>query len=145
MKLFLDTSSLVKRYHRESGTEMLEQLFHQLPITAVYLSEISKLEFSSTVWKKVRTAEITFEQATKTIGLFLDDYGKYTFISTDSMVIERANLLLEKYGSQGLRTLNSIQLSSSVSLPAENTLFITADKLLKFFLTSERLQTEAGQ
>ena len=144
MKIFLDTSSLIKLYHRESGTEILEQAFQQLSITTVFLSEISKLEFSSTIWKKVRTAEISIEQAKKTINLFEEDYGKFTFISADSAIIESANKLLEKYGGQGLRTLDSIQLSSCVSLSSADTIFITADKLLKLFLAEEGLQTEIG-
>ena len=42
MKLFLDTSSLVKLYHNEIGTSELEELFTGLTINAIYLSEISK-------------------------------------------------------------------------------------------------------
>jgi predicted nucleic acid-binding protein len=55
MKIFLDTSSLFKLYHREADTFLLEQLFSAVTITNVFLSEISKIEFTSTVWKKVRT------------------------------------------------------------------------------------------
>ena len=63
MKIFLDTSSLFKLYHREVDTELLEQLFSTQKITDVFLSEISKIEFTSTVWKKVRMKEITEAQA----------------------------------------------------------------------------------
>jgi uncharacterized protein len=54
MKIFLDTSSLFKLYHKEDGTEIIEQVFNDNKITAVFLSEIAKIEFASTVWKKVR-------------------------------------------------------------------------------------------
>ena len=59
MKIFLDTSSLFKLYHREVGTDELENLFSQVKITHVFLSEIAKIEFTSTIWKKVRTKQIT--------------------------------------------------------------------------------------
>jgi predicted nucleic acid-binding protein len=59
MKIFLDTSSLFKLYHREADTVIIEQIFSQLTVTNVYLSEITKVEFTSSVWKKVRTKEIT--------------------------------------------------------------------------------------
>lgn len=52
MNIFLDTSSLFKLYHREGGTKELENLFNELPISEVSLSEITKIEFSSTVWKR---------------------------------------------------------------------------------------------
>ena len=40
MKLFLDTSVLVKLYHNEIGTNEIEQFFTNNDITAIYLSEI---------------------------------------------------------------------------------------------------------
>ena len=58
MNIFLDTSSLFKLYHQEAGTEDLEDVFLKFKITRIYLSEISKVEFCSTVWKKVRLKEI---------------------------------------------------------------------------------------
>jgi uncharacterized protein len=53
MKIFLDTSSLFKLYHREADTAIPEHIFSTLKITHVFLSEISKIEFESAVWKKV--------------------------------------------------------------------------------------------
>ena len=58
MTIFLDTCSLVKLYHKEVGTEELEKMFSEMQITKIFLSEISKIEFTSTIWKKVRTKEI---------------------------------------------------------------------------------------
>lgn len=83
MKIFLDTSALFKLYHQEPGTEELERAFEQFTVTHVFLSEITKVEFSSAVWKKVRTKEITAPQARKTIELFEADYEQYIFETTD--------------------------------------------------------------
>ena len=116
MKIFLDTSTLFKLYHKETGTEEIERIFSSARISHVFLSEISKIEFSSTIWKKVRTKEITELEAQKTLDLFESDFGKYTFVTTDSIIIEQARILTSKYGKQGLRTLDSIQLSTSLSL-----------------------------
>jgi len=38
MKIFLDTSSLVKLYHKETGTEELENLFTSHNITTTVLT-----------------------------------------------------------------------------------------------------------
>ena len=129
-------------YHREADAEIIEQIFSQLLVTEVYLSEISKVEFASSVWKKVRTKEITSLEATTTLQLFERDSSKYTFIATDSMIIEQARKLTIKYGLNGLRTLDSIQLSSAISLSKEVEFFVTSDNLLKSLLNQEGLQTE---
>ena len=142
MRIFLDTSSLVKLYHREANTAELERIFSTIKITGIFLSEISKIEFASTIWKKVRTKEITQSEGKKTLALFENDFRKYTFVATRSIVIEQARILCSKYGTLGLRTLDSIQLSTSLSLSSEVAIFFTADKLLKSLFEAERLPTE---
>lgn len=87
MKIFLDTSSLFKLYHQETGTEELENVFLKSKITHIYLSEISKVEFTSTVWKKVRTKEISSDQAKLSIEFFESDFEKYNFITANSLII----------------------------------------------------------
>lgn len=142
MKIFLDTSSLFKLYHQEAGTAEMEQIFAQAKTTHVFLSELTKVEFASTVWKKVRTKEITAAQANVTITLFETDFAKYTFATTDSLLLEQARQLTIKYGLEGLRTLDSIQLATCLVLASEVTVFFTADKLLKTLLEAEGLPTE---
>lgn len=99
MKIFLDTSSLFKLYHREADTAELEQSLSAITITSIYLSEIAKVEFTSTIWKKVRTKEISELEAMTTLDLFELDFGKYNFATTDSIIIEQARLLTSKYGT----------------------------------------------
>lgn len=141
MKIFLDTSSLFKLYHREADTSDIEQIFSSFKITNVYLSEITKVEFTSTIWKKVRTKEITALDAKTTLDLFDKDNSKYTFIATDSLIIEQARILTTKYGEKGLRTLDSIQLSSAITLRMEVKFFVTSDNLLKLLFQEEGLPT----
>jgi len=142
MKIFLDTSSLFKLYHREAETADIEKIFSTAKITNIFLSEISKIEFTSTVWKKVRMTEITELEAKTTIGLFETDFEKYTFIPTDSLILEQARILISKYGKQGLRTLDSIQLSTSISLFQLVSVFFTSDNLLKSLFVAEQLPVE---
>lgn len=142
MKIFLDTSSLFKLYHYEADTKIIEQIFSDVNVTNVYLSEITKVEFVSSVWKKVRTKEITAQEAAITLQLFDEDNSKYTFVATDSIILEHAKNQTTKYGLKGLRTLDSIQLSSAISLKAIVGLFVTSDNLLKSLLNEEGLQTE---
>lgn len=131
MKVFLDTSSLFKLYHQEVDSGIIESVFTQHKVTDVFLSELSKIEFASTVWKKVRKQDISEEQANAVITAFEEDYSKYTFVQIDNIVIEQARSLIMKNGSQGLRTLDSIQLSTAVMLQGHADLFLSSDKLLQ--------------
>lgn len=139
MKIFLDTSSLFKLYHKEDGTAELQRLFSTATVTAVFLSEISKVEFASAIWKKVRSKEITEQQPKTTLDLFTSDFSKYAFVATDSKIIEQAIILTSKYGAKGLRALDGIQLSTCLSLSKMADVFLTSDILLKEFLISENL------
>ncbi|MBS1642707.1 MAG: type II toxin-antitoxin system VapC family toxin [Bacteroidetes bacterium] len=139
MKIFLDTSSLSKLYHHEKGTNELEELFTTFSIDAIFLAEITKIEFASAIWKKVRTKEISQQQAKTTVALFESDCLKFSFIATDSLIIEKAQLLITKYGTKGLRTLDSLQLATAISLKQKAEVFITADKLLQDLFKIENL------
>ncbi len=75
------------------------------------------------------------------MDLFESDFEKYHFVSTDSIIIEQARLLTSKYGIQGLRTLDSIQLATASSLFRHVEKFFTADKLLQSFFVAEGLPT----
>lgn len=141
MKIFLDTSALFKLYHREADTTELEAIFSTKKITTIFLSEISKIEFASAIWEKVRTKEITALTAQTTLDLFEIDLVKYSFVTTDSITIEQARKLVSKYGMQGLRTLDSIQLSTALLLFRQADIFFTTDGLLKSLFEAEGLPT----
>jgi predicted nucleic acid-binding protein len=143
MKAFLDTSSLFKLYHQEMDSGIIESVFTDHKVTDVFLSELSKIEFASTVWKKVRKQDITELQAKAIIEAFETDFSKYIFVQIDSIIIEQAKSLITKYGKQGLRTLDSIQLSAAVMLERQADLFISSDKLLDSFFKEESLPTES--
>jgi uncharacterized protein len=142
MKIFLDTSSLIKLYHYEKGTDSLDQLFEDYTISQIYLSEVAKVEFNSAIWKKVRTKELTQSEAQGLIESFEIDFEKYDFVNLDSDVLINARNLISKYGTKGLRTLDSIQLSSVLKVKHELSLFITDDDLLKRLAQMEDLKTK---
>jgi uncharacterized protein len=65
---FFDTSALVKRYHREVGTDVIDDAFAQVSAMNV-MSDISVIELYSAFTKKIRLGEITkgdFRAAIKT-------------------------------------------------------------------------------
>ena len=139
MKAFLDTSSLLKLYHHESGTETLNAALSK-GIEEIYLSELAKLEFRSAIWKKTRTGEIDTDTANAVITCFQQDDIKFQWIYFENDVIQPASELLMKYGLEGLRTLDAIQLASALTLKGQQDVrFFTADQLLKSFFEQEGL------
>ena len=142
MKIFLDTSSLIKLYHNEIGTDILDRLFEDNEVGEIFLSDIAKVEFTSAIWKKVRTKDLTSDEATDIIASFLDDYDKYTFIDVDSELISIARDLVVKYGLKGLRTLDSVQLASIIEVKTGLSFAVTADVLLKSLIELEGINTK---
>ena len=142
MKIFLDTSTLFKLYHLESGTKQLILFFKSTMIESVFLSEITKLEFDSVVWKKVRKREIDDKKAQGLIKNFENDWGKFSFINDDAQLKHKARQLISKYGNDGLRTLDSIKLASAIHIKKEADLFFTDDYLLLKLFKKEKLHTE---
>jgi uncharacterized protein len=142
MRIFLDTSALVKLYHQEQDSETIQRHIKEIA-DSLCISEIALLEFRSEVWKKVRTGEISAEVAASVISLFEKDEAGYQTISVSSSLLRQSSYLIMKYGRKGLRTLDAIQLASAVSLGTFNTLCVSSDKLLKELFVLENLTVEA--
>ena len=139
MRLFLDTSLLVKLYYEEEGTAELDEFLNANVIEAIYLSEISKVEFNSALWKKVRTKELEEADAVVLQKGFRDDYDQYQFIRISSDIVDRASDLILKYGSMGLRTLDAIQLSCAIEQRSDLSHAKSADRILEELFSLEKI------
>ncbi len=142
MKIFLDTSSLIKLYHPEIGTIELDKIFAENAINEIFLSDITKIEFASAIWKKVRTKDLNADEANDLINSFNHDYDKFAFIEVDEILVLLARNLVSKYGLKGLRTLDSIQLASVLKVKSVISFAISADDLLKSLVESEGIKTK---
>jgi len=110
---FLDTSSLVKRYHQESGTEIVDQLFEESEHRLI-ISDISIIEFYSAIGLKVRTGEVKSTAFSTLRKLFSNDVaqGVYQIVRFGEKEKEEAVRLLIRYAPRySLRTLDAIQLA----------------------------------
>ena len=140
MKLFLDTSSLIKLYYKEDGTAKLDKIFVDYVVEEIFLSEISITEFFSAIYKKVRTKDLSLQNADDVLGAFTNDKDKFTFIAVDNAVISTSQVLLKKYGLKGLRALDAIQFASAYSIREQIDFVVSDDKLLNSFLTHEGIK-----
>jgi len=137
VKLFLDTSSLIKLYYQEDGTDKLDRVFGEYIIEEIFLSEISITEFYSAIYKKVRTNDLSLQNASDILSSFANDQAKFSFIPINSRIISLSKELLEKYGVLGLRALDALQLASVLSARNDIDMAISNDLLLNSFLKSE--------
>lgn len=131
---FLDTSVLVKRYHVEAGTTLIDQLFddHQ---TDLFISRIGFIETQSALATKVRSghlAESDYELARRR---FLGDVKSHRILVV--RVLARHYLLAEKLITRHakhrrLRTLDAFQLSIGLDLRVQKRIdvFTCADEAL---------------
>ncbi|MCX9014046.1 MAG: type II toxin-antitoxin system VapC family toxin [Candidatus Methanoperedens sp.] len=139
MKAFIDTSSLIKLYHKEEGSDSVMNALSN-DIREIFLSELAILEFRSALWKKIREKEIKEKTAIEVIKCFQNDGDNFQWIMLQSDIVESASYLLMKYGNRGLRTLDSLQLATALTLKDEKCVFLTSDKLLGTFFKEEQLK-----
>ncbi|TAF74359.1 MAG: PIN domain-containing protein [Bacteroidetes bacterium] len=112
MNIYLDTSSIVKLYSNEKESKDLQLLIEG---KVIYIGEIGILEFHSAIWKKVRTKSIEKLDAIDIVDSFTNDLSAFKIINIDKSIFGRAIFLIDKYAVEGLRTLDSLQISSALS------------------------------
>ncbi len=128
-ELFVDTSSLVKYYYPEEGSDDIEQRL--LKARRVHISGLSIVETASALMKKVRQGELVKKDEMLIWNTFLDDLG------TDSMEVvyltarhyEKAADIIREFGATwGIKTLDALQLA--VAHGIGNVKFLSSDTVL---------------
>jgi predicted nucleic acid-binding protein len=140
VKIYLDTSSLIKLYYKEVGTDHLDEILRNHPVEEIFLSEITITEFYSAIYKKVRNKDAFLKNANDILTSFNQDKPTYTFIPVDIEIIKISQLLIEKYGIKGLRSLDAIQFATIYNNRAIIDHVISADNLLNTFFTLEGIK-----
>ncbi len=138
MKYYFDTSSLVKIYHREKGTETVLNIYKSHD--EIIISELSKIEFISTICRKYREHEISYEALTTVIQKFEYDvmirYDKVLKFS--SLVIDEAwNLIRGLSEKHSLKTQDSIQFAFFKIYCESDTVFVCSDNKFINLVESE--------
>jgi len=121
MKIFIDTSSLVKKYNLEKGTEKVLEIFQKA--TEVYISHITYLETLNTLTRRYHQKEITKINLTETIKQLNNDFSFFSVVPWNETAQNACIKLINNYQ---LKTLDTIQLGSAIQSSPQ--LFITSDK-----------------
>lgn len=127
MRLFFDTSALIKNYIQESGSDRVDSLLSEAEI--IYVSSILEIETVST-FKRLQIEKAITENEYKILKReFETDYNYFITADLTINVIEKAKTVIEKYY---LKSLDAIHLAAATLLADEIDYFICCDeKLLK--------------
>jgi len=125
LKIFLDTSTLAKRYVQEPGSEELEELFFSL-VKEAFVSTLAFVEFAAAIGRKLRKKEILEESAAKAMReLEKDWHGLFSKIPlTDDLAMSAASLAVQ----YPLTGADAVHLASALAVDAD--LFVVSDNLL---------------
>jgi uncharacterized protein with PIN domain len=130
MILFFDTSALVKFFHEEKGSETVTNLI--LPKdNEIWVSELSRIEFLSAVFRRFRNKEVDDEQLKEAIGGFEEQLTTFNVEPLGQAILREAENLLKVYGkTRKVRALDALQLGTFNLISEKGWLFVAADAFL---------------
>jgi uncharacterized protein len=131
---FFDSSALVKLYHPEVGTQLVDQIVNAAGST-VRISRLTSAELISAFAIKVRTQAIDRQDADIFLHQFRADIttGKLQVFSVTEAEFARAESLIERHAfTMHLRALDALQLAVALELRNQGLVdqFVAADKVL---------------
>jgi predicted nucleic acid-binding protein len=131
---FFDSSALVKLYHLEVGTAVVDQIA-SADENPIRISRLTAVELTSAFAIKVRTQAISREDADQFLRQFRSDIatGKFQVFSVGESEFEMAETLIERHAfDRHLRTLDALQLAVALELRKQDIVdcFVAADKVL---------------
>ena len=129
MILYLDTSSLVKLYVREDGSDEVMALLDGARVVAT--SQVAYAEARAAFARKHREGDFTEEQYHTVVGNLERDWGAYFVLDVSRPVSKIAGELAERHSLKGL---DAIHLASALILSTRlgsMVTFSSSDRKLK--------------
>lgn len=109
---FLDSSALVKRYARETGTGWVLGLFRRAASNAFYASRITKVEVTSGLARKRRGLHITPDAAARAFQRLRCDFGHRMYVvEITPALLQNAKALADKHHLCGY---DAVQLAAAL-------------------------------
>jgi predicted nucleic acid-binding protein len=140
-RYFLDTSALVKIYHREEGSKYCLKLY--VDRSSLIISELARVELHSAIFRKQREKGLNVKALKAVLQKFeYDCEVRYEILNVASLVYDEACRLLSRYAAMyGLRTLDSLQLATFLSYcEKDQDCFVCADRKLSSIVECEGIK-----
>ncbi len=135
MRVFLDTSALVKNYIEEVGSENVANLMHESEV--INVSSLTLIECFSTLRRVLHEKLITKKQYETLKKEISQDFDYFETVSSAS-ALQYCERLIDKYQ---LKTLDSIQLGSCLCARQDIDAFVCCDRKLLGAAKRENLRT----
>ena len=138
MNLYADTSALIKKYVRESGSEQVISHFNQYPIIGT--AALTHTEMASAMSKAVRLGWVDEPEILIAWQDFLAHWPAYVRLPVSAGVVERAASIAWRHG---LRAYDSVHLASALAwkdVTADQVVFACYDGNLVKAAQQEGLQ-----
>lgn len=110
MNLYLDSSTVVKLYVRETGSETARQAVNECEVAATSL--VTRAEVSAALAKAVRRDVLDEDAAEAALARFRGDWNDLVRIRVSESLVATADSLAQ---SLGLRGYDSVQLAAALS------------------------------
>jgi predicted nucleic acid-binding protein len=125
MKVFFDTSALLKHYIAESGSSTVDTILNEAE--EIYISPITYIESNSALIRRYENKEISNKDLKYVQKNLLKDIKVFNVVLFNEKLENKAIYLIKKHK---IRSLDSIQAASCLIIKPN--LFVSADvKLLK--------------
>lgn len=127
MNYFLDTSALVKYFHQEAGSDVVESVIdsgeHE-----IWTLDIARVEFLCSLHRRFREHNLSEADLAIAIDGFNDAINEFHIEKTGTPIIVEAENLVKQYGKEdGLRTLDALHLASFSLLANTDWVFMASD------------------
>ena len=144
---FFDSSALIKRYARETGTAWVLSLCGRSAGNAIFLARVTPVEAAAGLAKQQLTGFLTEPELDKSISRLMRGIDeRFAFIEISRRLVSFAVPLVRRYG---LRGFDAIQLAAALDISYQRTsvgldkvIFVSADNKLNNAALSEDLRVE---
>ena len=130
MKLFFDTSALVKFFHEETGTDGVTSWINN-PDNEIWVLDLARLEFASALYRRFRNKGISESDIDTALASFIEQVSSFNIEPLGQSVVDEAESLMSNFGkTKGLRTLDALHLAAYLLISEEDWTFVSTDKNL---------------
>lgn len=144
---FFDSSGLVKRYSKETGTAWVVDLFKPAGVARIYVARVTYVEVVSALARKARGGKISGSAETKAVGRLRRAFqGKFRSVEITKTLIDVA---ADSARRHKLRGYDAVQLAAALQVQRRRAalnlsplIFVSADNDLNAAAAAENLAVE---
>src|SRR3989344_9198418 len=134
MRIFIDTSSLFKKYVDEPGGDDLQGSFPKM--AEIVVSPTTWIEMNAAIERRLRSRSLSAEQADWLRAEAKRDFPCFSQVLWNENLESKAVDLIQKHV---LKTMDAVQLASAIL--SESELFVTPDR--KLYLEAKKVLRRA--